>query len=388
LWRARFYQVLDDVKQRVPSYEEVVLVHHDDADGLSSAALTTRALEALGVRVHRICLEKLFLEVVEDLMKKWNALVFVDIASAHVDFLEAKAREDQFIMILDHHKPRGEPQHVLDLNLERWGLSGDRDFSASTLCYLFYREITGDRSLSYLGLVGAEELPEKGIVVNDTLKDARDSGAVTEGKREELIAVPLNMPVKTVFSTLQVLGPVGYYKGGPELGVSLCLGERVEVALKHAEEWRGARKQANRKLIAILWKGELKQGKRVQWFHDHGVFQGMGTKVIGTFSSYLSYQRRLINPSKYILGWMKMPQQIPGWGSLETAYSKFSTRIPVVMRKKVERGALPGLMDILNVLSTPVLVDGHQAAASGLVREGEEVRLVQEFDEVADSMIR
>jgi len=38
--------------------KEVMIVHHDDADGLCSAAITKRALEREEIKVKTFCLEK------------------------------------------------------------------------------------------------------------------------------------------------------------------------------------------------------------------------------------------------------------------------------------------------------------------------------------------
>ena len=49
---------------------ESTLVHHDDADGLCSAAITKTALEREGFQVETFCLEKTYPEFVEDLDRK------------------------------------------------------------------------------------------------------------------------------------------------------------------------------------------------------------------------------------------------------------------------------------------------------------------------------
>jgi len=46
--------------------KDALILHHDEADGLCSAALTKIAIEKLGVETRLICLDKLYPEVVKD----------------------------------------------------------------------------------------------------------------------------------------------------------------------------------------------------------------------------------------------------------------------------------------------------------------------------------
>jgi len=44
--------------------KHALVLHHDEADGLSSAALTKLAVEHLGLKTRLICIDKLYPEVV------------------------------------------------------------------------------------------------------------------------------------------------------------------------------------------------------------------------------------------------------------------------------------------------------------------------------------
>ena len=46
---------------------DVEVLHHNDADGLSSGAILTRAFERKGFSVHRVCLEKPYPAVLEQI---------------------------------------------------------------------------------------------------------------------------------------------------------------------------------------------------------------------------------------------------------------------------------------------------------------------------------
>ena len=55
-----FCSFIDETAQDflAKNYDEVVIFHHNDADGLSSGVITIRALERLGIKVRSFCLEK------------------------------------------------------------------------------------------------------------------------------------------------------------------------------------------------------------------------------------------------------------------------------------------------------------------------------------------
>ena len=83
-FKSKANQAIKELKAVKP--EEAVIVHHDDADGLCSAAITKKALEREGIKVKTFCLEKVYTEVIEDLHSKSGQTIFyADIGSAHAD---------------------------------------------------------------------------------------------------------------------------------------------------------------------------------------------------------------------------------------------------------------------------------------------------------------
>src|SRR5713101_8632793 len=67
---------------------EAVVLHHDEADGLTSAALTKLALSSLGLNPRVICLDKLYPEVVKDIESGPPLVIaYVDLGSGHIDWL-------------------------------------------------------------------------------------------------------------------------------------------------------------------------------------------------------------------------------------------------------------------------------------------------------------
>src|SRR5207249_5901196 len=84
--------------------KDAVLLHHDEADGLCSAALTKIAIEKLGIETRLVCLDKLYPEVVRDVEGGSRRLVvFSDLGSGHVQLLESQNWSGSILVILDHH---------------------------------------------------------------------------------------------------------------------------------------------------------------------------------------------------------------------------------------------------------------------------------------------
>jgi hypothetical protein len=130
--------------------------------------------------------------------------------------------------------------------------------------------------------------------------------------------------------------------------------------------------------------------KNVQWFHAKDNYKGMSGKVVGSFCSYLSYQR-LVTPMKYLIGMMNVPPDIPGWGRLSSAHVKVSGRVPQTLARAVETGKRPPLSKILPEACETLrgFGDGHTVAASGVipVGVGAEELFLGEIDRLAGTMV-
>ncbi len=383
----RAAQVIQQFRSVNP--EEAIIVHHDDADGLCSAAITKKALEREGLRVRTFCLEKVYPEVIKGLHSKSEKTIFyVDIGSSHADLISQCNKGKNLTIILDHHDPKAsEDPKVFDLNLEHYGFKGETDFSGATCCYLFAK-ILGKQNmdLSYLALVGSLEIPGGFSGINKTvLEEALTSGVVQQkGKSFEITRFKTR--IDTLFSKLQILGAVGYYDGGPETGISVCLeGLSKEVEEKIAV-LEARRKEVNRRLLGRLYREKLRETEHIQWFDAGNMYAGMGTKVIGQFCSFLSYQTRLVKTNKYIMGFVNVPKTIPGWGKLKEKFVKASMRVPKAMQPLIDSGKMLGAVNLLVVASEEFgIADGHQYAASVVVPENKKMLLVENAEKAASS---
>lgn len=359
---------------------EALLVFHDDADGISAGAIAYEALRRAGWSVRPVCVEKLMDQVIRRVHEvAQDLVVYVDIGSPHADRISEANRGRLPVIILDHHDPvEVNDPTVINVNPELHGLEGERDASGSVVTYLFAKVLDGgNRDLAPIAMVGLQEIPKPGgPLVEEVEGDARASGRKVD--------------VRTTFRVLQVLGSAGYYRGGPAAGLRACIEGLSEEVVKMAERLEEERRRANRRMLAILRREGLRKLKHVQWFDSRGVFRGMGTKVIGTFCSYLSYQRGLVDQDKYLVGLMEMPGEIPGLMRLEGRWTKVSMRVPEGLRASVEAGRLPGLGELAARVARELggVGDGHKFAASAVIPAGREREFLEAVDNYIESFVK
>jgi len=363
------------------STKRALIIFHDDADGLCSAAITKVALEREGFQISLLCLEKLYSEIIQDVHAKDERIIFyVDIGSSHADMISEFNNGRSLTIILDHHdpKPSKDPK-VLDLNLEHFGFKGETDFSGATCCYLFARTLSEiNVDLSYLALVGSLEIPEGFRAVNETVLEEALKNRIIQKKGKSFEITRFKMNIDALFSKLQILGAAGYYEGGPELGIKTCISGLSRETEEKIDVLENKRKEVNRRLLGRLYRERLRETKHIQWFDAGDMYAGMGTKVIGQFCSFLSYQTRLVKPNKYILGYVNVPPEIPKWGKLKESYVKASVRTPKLMQSLIDNGKLPGAVNLLDKASEGFgIADGHQYAASVIVPADKKQALIE-----------
>ena len=375
---------ISELKQEKP--KEVILVHHDDADGLCSAAITKASLEREGYGVGTFCLEKMYPEVVESLHENVGRTIFyADIGSSHANFISDCNAGRNLTIILDHHDPTpATDPRVHDLNLENYDFRGESEFSGATCCYLFAKTLNeSNTDLSYLALVGSCEIPTGWTGLNKVVLDEAIKNGVVQGEGKKIKIVKFGTRVYSLFSKLQILGAVSYYEGGPELGIKACLEGITDQTKKKINELEERRKKVNKRLIARLYRERLKETDHIQWFDAADMYEGMGTKVIGQFCSFLSYQVRLVNPRKYIFGIVNVPPSIPGWGKLKKSFAKISVRVPRDMQILISEGKTLGAVNLLIKASKGFgIADGHEYAANVVVPVDKKENLIRNAEEI------
>ncbi|HIE58044.1 MAG TPA: DHH family phosphoesterase [Anaerolineales bacterium] len=376
---------------------EITLVHHNDADGLSSAALLETAFTRAGFTVRRVCIERVHPPIIERIHAQFPSTIFyVDLGGQAAPAISEANRGQRTTIILDHHHPhRPSDPKVLNISTEFFGLSGDMDISASTAAYFFALELdAANRDLAYVGVLGAvgdEHDREGGLI-----KENRE--ALLDAVEQEHIQIEVDssgterylltrfggpLPMAPLAISVTTLGGVGYYSGGPDLGVRVCLDGLFPAAQQRLEELRQTQQQAYAETTARLKREGFRETEHIQWFTVGNDFSPMGVKIIGEYCWDIRNED-FVNPEKYIVGFQNMAPEIPGLGAFEWAQTKASMRLPTPLEHKVLNDrTMPGLAYLVPTAARQVggSIDAcHDYTAATIVDIGREEALVAEMD--------
>jgi hypothetical protein len=375
----------------------VQVFHHNDSDGLTSGAILTRAFERQGFNVKRFCLEKPYPAVLRKVYEqKGKLLVFADFAGRIAPLLSELNRSRNLTLILDHHVAEASTDpRVINLDPDLFGLKGDRDISGSTTCYLFARTMDPvNRDLAAIATVGAVG---DGFFVDGTLvSENREAAleAVRQGKieireqgtGEQYLLTTLKGPINCVEfgDYLDVLGGVGYYQKGPDMGVSVCLDGPSPESDRMVAELKTVRTKIFNDEITRLKSGELKQAPHIQWFHVEKRFFPMGVKMIGAFCDAIR-ETNLIDPNKYLAGFQIIPDEIPGFEPIRFNEVKISMRVSPYMEGEIRAARAMGLNILLPEATTRLggFSDAcHSLTAATTVAIGKEEKLIDEMEKI------
>lgn len=193
--------------------KEILVVSHFDTDGITSATIATKALKKLDKKFSVKILKSLEEKHIKELPKD-KLILFLDLASGSLNYLENSDLKN--IFIIDHHEvSQSIPENVFIINPE---LNGKEKLSASSLTYLFFKEIdssnTESAKLAVLGMIG--DLLEKNIdrLNNEILND----GEIL--KKRGLLIYPSTRPINRVLefnSNPYIPGVTGDIEGVLEL---------------------------------------------------------------------------------------------------------------------------------------------------------------------------
>ena len=385
--------------QQVKEWPEktVQVFHHNDADGLTSGAILTRAFERQGLQVRRYCLEKPYPAVLQKIYEQEGGiLIFADFAGRIAPMLSELNNGRNLTLILDHHvaEPSTDPK-VINLDPDLFGLKGDRDISASTTCYLFAVTIDSvNRDLADIAAVGAvgDGFFVDGQLVSQNREVALE--AVKQGTMEirkhesgEQYLLTTSNDQKNCIDHgdyLDILGGAGYYQKGPDMGVRVCLQGVSAESDRMVEELKSIRTKIFSEEITRLQEGALKMASNIQWFNVEKRFFPMGVKMIGAFCDAIK-DTTLIDPKKYLAGFQIIPDEIPGFDSMKFNEVKISMRVSPYMEGEIRSGRAMGLNILLPEATDRLggFSDAcHSLTAATTVAIGKEEKLIEEMEKI------
>lgn len=177
---------LDKIRQvaelvrNIPSDEEVLIVSHLDADGISAGSIIFSALIDLGLFPCIRIVKQLDENIVRDVSNSnKNYIFFIDMGSGQKSLINTI--NNKKIFIIDHHQPEANEMEG-EINPHYFYFDGSVEISAAGTAYLLAREIDKNNSrLSQLAIVGAlgdvQDRGERGTFIGLNSKIAQEAEA-------------------------------------------------------------------------------------------------------------------------------------------------------------------------------------------------------------------
>jgi single-stranded-DNA-specific exonuclease len=349
-------------------HRPVVLLHHNDADGLTSGAILAKAFERLSVKHFRYCLEKPYPEMVRWLLTEAgfsSDVVFflVDFGSGMLPLLSQLGRGRTRFFVLDHHLIEPvQDETITVVNCLPFGISGTTESSAATVAYLFAHALSPlNVDLARVALVGVTGDGQSSTNGLNSLV-LRDAGK------------EWSFPLKKLAEWLDALGSFEYFSGGPDVALKGLFEEFDERYQSRAE---AAQEKFEAERDRFFIENRITDDGKVLSFHLGNSFTEYGVKTVGLLCQYLAGLRE--NESRYVLGFQRVPNKVPGVGPINLNQIKVSMRLTPPLLTAVREGhALP----LTHVLPTATKMVGgfvdacHPHAAATTVPLGEEEQLL------------
>ncbi len=164
-------QILSAVEKiiNLPKEKPIKIISHFDTDGITSAAIFSRALQRLGLKFSLKIVKGLESDIIKSLPEN-NILIFLDLASNSLDELSKKNTE---IFIFDHHEIISEiPKNITIIN----STLSKKQICSAAICYLFAKALSPKNkdlaNLAVIGMVGDNHEKNLSKEYDEILKDS------------------------------------------------------------------------------------------------------------------------------------------------------------------------------------------------------------------------
>ena len=148
-----FFRLARRLADVLRAWDDVVVVGHYDADGITSTAILLSALEEVGKEARFVNVKQLYSDEIERIADMGEYFIFADLGVGQLPLL--RERLEKPFMILDHHQiPPGE-DHPLLLHPHLFGMDGAHEISGAGVSYALYRALTGKKDMAHIAVVGA-----------------------------------------------------------------------------------------------------------------------------------------------------------------------------------------------------------------------------------------
>lgn len=169
------------LKEHIDNDSVIRLISHNDADGISAAAVIANALKEEGVQFHTSIVPRLKEDMVNQLRsEKYDLFIFSDMGSPFIKEFNTYKHD---VIVADHHQVDGteSESNVIHINPHLFEIDGSRDLCGAGSAYLAVRDLD-KKHFAYFALTGAfgDMQGQDGFTgVNKLiLDDALESGTV------------------------------------------------------------------------------------------------------------------------------------------------------------------------------------------------------------------
>jgi len=149
-----FLESCEEARKLALSFSDPLVVHHHDADGVSSGAIVVGALREAGKSPRTKCVKKLDDAAIGELESAGEReIIFADLGGGN-----PRVNELHDVVIIDHHQTSGITK--MQANPMLHGIEGSDELSASGAAYCVFRHGV---DLGIVGAVGDIQSPLKGM---------------------------------------------------------------------------------------------------------------------------------------------------------------------------------------------------------------------------------
>ena len=177
----RASEATDMLKEHIEKDSVIRLISHNDADGISAAAVIANALKEEDVQFHTTIIPRLKEDMVNQLRsEKYDLFIFSDMGSPFIKEFNTYKHD---VIVADHHQVNDTEaeSNVVHINPHLFGIDGSKDLCGAGSAYLAVRDLN-KKHLAHFALIGAfgDMQGQGGFTgVNSTiLGDAIESGVV------------------------------------------------------------------------------------------------------------------------------------------------------------------------------------------------------------------
>ncbi|WP_407374418.1 DHHA1 domain-containing protein [Methanobrevibacter sp.] len=142
------------LKEHIENDAVIRIISHNDADGISAAAVIANALAEENVQFHASCIPRLKEDTVNQLRsEKYDLFIFSDMGSPFIKEFNTYKHD---VIVADHHQvdDTESESNVVHVNPHLFGVDGSKDLCGAGSAYLTVRDLD-KKHLAYFALIGA-----------------------------------------------------------------------------------------------------------------------------------------------------------------------------------------------------------------------------------------